>query len=51
MTVVNLAIRILIAVGGIVAAVSRPVVQADADSELFNAEVAQVQQSPIKHVR
>ena len=37
-------IRILIAVGGLVAAVSTPLVQADTGSDWFNSEVTQVQQ-------
>ncbi len=41
----KLSIRILIAVGGLVAAVSTPLALAESGSDhLFNAEVAQVQQ-------
>ena len=40
---VKLSIRILIAAGGLVAAASTPLVQADSGSDRFDAEVAQVQ--------
>ena len=39
----KLSLRILIAAGGLVAAVSAPLVQADTGSDWFNAEVAHVQ--------
>lgn len=39
----KLSIRIFIAAGGLVAAVSTPLAQADTGSDWFNTEVAQVQ--------
>jgi hypothetical protein len=42
--IMKLSLRILITVGGLVAAISTPLVQAESGSDsLFNAEVAQVQ--------
>jgi hypothetical protein len=41
----KLSTQILIAVGGIVAAVSTPLALADTGSDMFNAEVALMQQS------